>query len=230
MSDEIVKPAENAINPFQQASQEMAIHDNKEFAAASKSRDYLCRLQLCGSKSTLFSTNKVQRGDNVFIVNKDKFTNLGQTVDLLIMAWRPKALDMNEDPPLSFYDMDSAGFKDVQLRSKDQNSRCSWGPEYLVWIPQIKEFSTMHLGSATMRGDAPDLHKLMGLGCTLGWRVAGPNKKGQTWDSWVFSPCSSPFENPTIEEYKKMIEKFQLEAKAKAPEKVEATPSDGRAR
>lgn len=208
----------------------LANQSEKVFDELSKSADYLCRLQLCGSNSTLCKTDAIVKGNYAYIVSKDKFIDLGPSVDIYPIVWRPKALDMSDDSPQAFYDPTSAEFKEVSARSNTKDSGCTYGPEYLVWIPSIKKFASLHFGSKTSRQDAPDLMKIVKerKAATLTWRKVGPNAKGQIWETITVGACSTPFDMPPIEDYNQAIQKFQDEQNKKGPEK--ASTDAGRAR
>lgn len=216
----------NALAEIAAIAGNMQKYDDSQFETVAKSADYLCRLQLCGSASKLFKKNKIAKGNYAYIITSDDFKDLGSSVDVLPISWRPKALDMSGDTPMSFYDVNSTGFKEICAKSMQANSNCTYGPEYLVWVPAIKKFATLHYGSKTSRKDAKDMHQLLQKGATLTHRIV-ENDKG-IWESIVTSPCSTPFEMPPLDATRDAVEKFMTEATQKAPEK--ATPASGRAR
>jgi hypothetical protein len=192
-------------------------YDEKAFGQVSKNADYLCRMQLCGSNSNLVKKNKIAKGNYAYVITSEDFKDLGSSVDILPVCWRPKALDMSGDTPVSFFDPNSAAFKAVAERSGQTNSNCTFGPEYLVWIPSIKMFATLHWGSKTSRKDAKNIHALLQKPATMTHRIV-ENDKGQIWETFVISACSTPFEIPGKEEAMASITKFMNEAAQKAPE------------
>lgn len=224
MADEIVlaKSSDpNALAEIQKIVAGAIQPADQVFDSVSKSVDYLCRLQLCGSNSKLFKKNKIAKGNYAYIVAEDNFTDLGASVDILPIVWRPKALDMSGDSPVSIYDVNSPEFKDISARSMQQNSECTFGPEFLIWIPSNKKFASLHFGSKTSRKDAGDLRALLGKGATITHRIVENEK--YVWEAMVINPCSTPFELPLGEELQTAIDKFQTETAQKAPEKADAT-------
>jgi hypothetical protein len=192
---------------------------NETFDTISTAVDYFPRLQLCGSSSTLFKKNKIPKQHYASVLTDDKFNDLGLSVDILPLAWRPKALDMTGDTPLSCYDEKSATFKDIQTRSAVKDSKCAFGPEFLVWIPTIKTFACLFMGSKTARSEAGKVRELLSQGATLNSTVL--EAKGYIWEAIVVNPCTTPFELPSAAGLRSALEKFQAEAKAVAPERAE---------
>lgn len=208
---------------------QIAKYSGDLLADMSKRGDYLARLQLCGSSTDLVKDDKIKKGNYAYIVSKEVFIDLGEApLDIMPIVWRPLALDMNEKMPTSVYDEKSTMFKAIQERSKGTNSRCTWGPQFLVWIPKISKFAGLHLGSATNRPCGTMLDELRNKGATLSWRKC--SSEDYKWEGIVVNPCSTPFAIPAIAVLKATIDKFNLEATAKAPEAADNKVSKGRDR
>ncbi len=195
--------------------------DDSSFNIVSKSADYLCRVQLNTAKSKLFLENKAERGHYLYIVRDDQFKDLGKEMDCLPLCWRPKALDMNSNPPVSIYDVNSAAFKTIAAKAAVSNSMCAYGPEFLVWLPTIKTFASFFMGSQTARGDSKDVRARLLKPSTLTHRIC-KNKKGQTWETPIVKPCSTPFDGPEEAALREAIDKFNNEASAPAPVPADA--------
>ncbi len=227
MSNELAKQDESALAKLQEIAAGQIQQSDDVFDTISKSGDYLCRLQLCGSNSKLFKRGKIGKGHYGYIVTEDTFTDLGLSVDILPICWRPKALDMSGETPVQIFDINSPEFKDISARSMLANSECTFGPEFLVWVPSIKKFASLHFGSKTSRKDAPDLRKLLMKGATLTHRIIETER--YVWEAMSVGPCSTPFEIPTEEAFKIEVDKFNTQAQQKAPERAD-TNTSGRAR
>lgn len=204
----------------------LANSSDSMFDEMAKGADYLCRLQLQGIKSTMVADGKIERGHYAYIISKEKYIDLGLSVDILPITWRPRAIDMSGDTPVSFFDPASAEFKDVSDRSFLQDSNCTFGPDFLVWIPEAKHFASLHFGSKTARIDAPALKQLMDQtkAATLTYRTI--KKPKYTWDAMTVNPCSTPFDLPPVDKMTVQIQKFVDEQNRKGPVKADVPPAE----
>ncbi len=211
------------------AGNALATASDDVFADMAKGADYLCRLQLQGSNSKLVKLKKIPCGHYAYITTKENFLDLGESVDVLAITWRPRALDMSGPTPVSFYDPKTPQFKDVADRSFVSDSNCTFGPDFLVWIPEIKRFASLHWGSRTARLDAPAFKAMMDENkpCTLSCRII--EKPKFVWEAMTVNACTAPLVLPDMERTQDQVEKFKKEQSAKAPEKADA-PATNRPR
>lgn len=131
--------------------------------------------------------------------------DLTAEVVVLVIAWRPKALRLG-DGVLAFYDVENPEFRKIQEEADKQDSGCMFGPEYLCYIPSVKEFATFFMGSKSARNESSNMKALLGKGATL--RSQKLSNKKYTWQSPQVIPCTTPFELPPIEEIKEIATKF----------------------
>jgi len=178
-------------------------HDDSVFDKIAAGK-FLPRIQFMSSASE-------QCKDGSFPVNhyalfKSKTPiDLTAEVNVLVVSWRPKALRIG-DAVMAFYDVENAEFKKIVEESDVQDSGCMYGPEFLCYIPAMKEYATLFMGSKSARNESPNLKALMGKGATL--RSQKISNKKYTWQSPQVVPCSTPFDLPAIEELKKIAEQF----------------------
>lgn len=209
--------------------------DDSVIDAMTSGSAFLPRMQLMTSSSKAckedgFTINSFAR------VQGDKTTELGKQVDGLILARRPKAVDFQSDPVICVYDpkLDAEGnmtgiFKDLVDRSGGQDSGIMWGTEFLVWIPQTREFMTLFMGTKSGRIEASSM-----LAVYKSWKK-GEKKvpaatfeakriknKSYTWYVPTCRPCSTPFDMPDVKEVISQIEAFE-NPKETAPELAEDT-------
>lgn len=120
MSGELVPLAEMGIVPSKFA-------DDKVFAGMS-SGGFLGRLQLFGSNSDAAKEGKIAMGNYGLVSGKD-IEDLGKEVNVIILSWRPKALqiDQAENTVITVFDHTDAKFRDIQNRSEEPNSGCMFG-------------------------------------------------------------------------------------------------------
>src|SRR6188472_3005005 len=63
----------------------------------------------------------------------DEITDLGPSIDLLVLARRPKAVDMSDsDEIITSFDPDSAKFTRMAAKSLEKEPNCMYGPSFLV--------------------------------------------------------------------------------------------------
>lgn len=127
--------------------------NDEDFAQVSSSSEYLPRLQICGSSTDIAKEGKIKIGHIALIKTKDSFIDLGEQVMALVIAYRPKALQLG-DEIVACYNPKSELFAKIKSQSDVQDSGCMFGPEYLIWIPEIKQFATFYLSSKTARNEA----------------------------------------------------------------------------
>lgn len=199
--------------------------DDEDFSLSTKSGDWLPRLQLMTSNSEPCKGGKFPI-NHYAVVEGQNFADLGETVDILVIAWRPKAIEIG-DEIITIHDPKHDEFKRIQAKSEEPNSGCMYGPEYLVWIPQSKQFVTYFMGSKSARRESPALRALLHNAATLKSHEVKTSK--YTWYAPTVTQCSTPFDLPEAEEIKKQVEKFNNPPETQV-ERVEEKPEAERAR
>lgn len=166
---------------------------------------YLPRLMLYGSNSDPVKTETTQIGYSL-VEGKDNFNYLGRDVDVLVIAWRPKAISMG-DQVIANHNPDSPEFKRIQdlaLNTKDSN--CMYGPEYLVWVPALRKFATFLMGSKTARNESSKMQARLRQAATLKTKLY--ESKDFKWHGPQILACSTPFDFPTSEELTEVVTAF----------------------
>lgn len=196
-------------------------YDADDVNALLKS-SFLPRLQVCGSSTDVVKEAKVTMGAYGLVYDKTRCVDLSKEIDILVLAFRPKALRIPKDGtnPLSYFNRLSPEFKRVQDESKIKDSGCMFGLEFLVYVPKTEEFATFYLGSFSARKEAPSLLLQMkknpdgterdgyGPAKVTCKTTLTKNKKGQSWHIPQFFSCSSdlsslPETGDVVEEVKK---------------------------
>lgn len=200
---------------------------DQDFLGLASSSKYFPRIQLFGSSSKLVKQGKFPTGHYGLVTKKDSADDLGESFDCIAVDVRAKAMDLGIDPPISVFNKDSEQFKELQERSKEQNSSCMWGPEFLVWLPNLKRFATMLFGNPTMRREAPNLYALRGHAATCKTQFIDHKVYGG-WHGPVVVKCSTPLANmPTEEEINAALETFRNPTSTEVePETAEEDESD----
>ena len=183
------------------------------FGSIVSGGDYLPRFQLFGSKSDACAEGKIGIG-HYGLVKDDVITDLTPEVDIIIVSWRPKAIQSGDDFLIDYYpDVDEKGniqnpiFKRIVELSGVKDSGCMYGPEFLVWIPSANSFATYHLNSKTGRREARNMEPLLGKAATLKCRLIEQGK--YKWHGPVVIPCSTSLDTPSEEDIREEWTKFQ---------------------
>lgn len=176
----------------------------------TKAGDYLERIQLYQGSSGACKENKIQPG-KYGVPKSDAVDELGDAIDLLVIAAKPKALEtyQNGDQPLAVHDSASAEFQRIKDRAENEDdSGCMYGIEFLVFERSTGKFYTYFASSASARREAGKMIPREGiLPVTLSAKFC---KKGRnSWHAPVVTKCSTPFTNvPAVDKIKAQVEKF----------------------
>lgn len=197
---------------------------DEQFNAIAVSSNYLPYIQLYGGNSDACKTGKIPIGTYGVVRSKDNIENLTPMVDVLVLAWRPRAMNTSGEEIVTVYNPESPVFKKIAEDSETQNSGCMYGPEFLLWLPTAKPtcFATFFMSSKTSRRESPNMRALKGKAATLKAHLIETKKF--KWHGPVVVPCSSfSYEIPDEVEIVDIMKKFgnppetELE---KAPETV----------
>lgn len=180
--------------------------DDAAFSTLS-SGNFLPRLQLMNSGSDPVKLGKINQGHYGLVRSKDTVEDLTREAPVLAFAWRPKALDMSGDTVISVFNPKSAEFLRIQNKSEEQNSRCMYGPEFLVWVPSVESWATFFFGNPTMRRVAAELKALMNKSPAL-LRSNLIRGKVHSWFGPVISIYSQGVKQPDQQEAIEVINKF----------------------
>ena len=201
-------------------------YDDKAFDATSSSNTYLPRLALLTSSSEACKSGEFMV--NHFALQKDSQNiDLGTEVDILVLAWRPKAMDMSGDVIITSYESESESFRNIQAKADVKDSKCMFGPEFLVYVPKVQQFMTFFCGSKSSRREAAGVKGRMHKAATL--KPKKCETKDYTWFVATAHDCSTPFNLPEMDAIKEQIEKFN-NPPAPTIEKIAAPATGGRER
>jgi hypothetical protein len=130
------------------------IGSDLDFDAIARSSDFLPRLQLY-TKGKAVNRKLVQPGNYGIPVTDDEVTDLGDEIDILPLARRPKAIDL-KDPEniVAVYDVNDPEFKRIQAQSAEKESGCMYGPSFLVYERSTGQFLEFFCGTKSARMEA----------------------------------------------------------------------------
>ncbi len=220
---------ENALVPvdFVEQLPSTQVGTDEDFDAIAKSSDFLPRLQLY-TKGKAVNKKLVQPGNYGIPVTDDEVTDLGDQIDLLPLARRPKAIDLKDaENIVAVYDVNDPEFQRIQVQSGEKESGCMYGPSFLVIERSTGLFLEFFCGTKSSRTEAKRIFPYLPL--TQAKIDANPTLAGQesrnampvtmksrlvekgqwSWHVPVAVKCSTPFTKlPPTEAIVKEIAKF----------------------
>jgi hypothetical protein len=192
----------------------------------AKGADFLGRLQLF-TKGKAIDKGHIRPGHYGIPEAADEITDLGDNIDVLVLARRPKALDMTDkDAIIVSYNNESPEFKRIAAQSMEKESNCMYGPSFLVFERSSGRFLEFFCGSKSTRSEAKKIYPFLPLTeadikarkladvpphgplpMTLKSKLV--EQKTYSWHVPVVVKCSTPFRNlPTRERIVAEITKF----------------------
>lgn len=196
------------------------------FKKTTQSGDYLPRLQLMTSNSEMVKDDKFPM-NHYALVRDQNYADLGKEVDVLLIEWRPKAIEIDEQI-LAVYDPDDAEFVRIQAESAKKDTGCMYGPEFLIWVPKAEEFATFFMGSKSSRREATSVRALLKKAGTLKSKKISTSQ--YTWYSPVIEKCASVFDVPGKDAILEQWEKFTNPPKSEVEKAPDKEDKDKRAR
>lgn len=201
---------------------DLAVYEDVE--NLTKSNNFLSRIQLV-TKGKYVDAGKIAPGHYaVPQPGGEDIVDLGDTIDILPLCVRSKALDMSDtDNVVAVYDRNSAEFKDIEARSEIANSNCMCGPSFLVFERNTATFYEYFMGTKSALAESGKLVPFCPLGKAAadarGVEPHGPlpatlttryvKRKTYGWHVPVVNKCSEPFTNlPPLEIVRNEVEKF----------------------
>lgn len=221
---------------------------DEDFESLSNATNFLQRLEL-KSKGVLVDMQVVKPGSYCVPKGNNEADDLGNKIDLLVLAKKPKALDMSDkEAVIVSYERGSEVFADIEERSATQNSHCMYGATFLVFERSTRKFYEFFCGTASLRRVIGEVSAAMTLTQeqidARGLKNVEPhgpitlnftskitkNAQGNTWFVPVITPSSNPIQLDQKEfaQAVKEITKFTTLDES-GPEKVTEGAS-GRAR
>ena len=188
--------------------------------AAVPTNSFTPRIQLKTSASNEVKAKTFPVDHYALIYSNQPLIDLGERVDVLVLAKRPVAMDMSdkEHPIFVHYPKcDENGqptgeFKRIMDKSildmtmKVSNKTCSYGNEFLLYIPVKKTFATLSCTSVSGKWVAPfieaNIHKPVTLSSVFHDKGANPFQKMHVTE------CSTPFDAPDMGNLKVELQKF----------------------
>ena len=210
------------------ATQQKATEE--ELAVVSSGGKYFPRLRLMIANSKPCKKPLDEGGfpvNHYALVQGQNLQDLGKHLDVLPLVYRPKALDTSETI-INSYTPSSEQFQRIMAEADVKDSGCTFGPEYLCWVPSIKAFATFFMNSVSSRNEAPAMKARLGKPCTLKSQHIDPPKSKYDWYAPTVVACTTPFEMPLKKDLLAATEKYNALEDTKIEKVSEETPGDDR--
>lgn len=199
------------------------------FNDVATATEYLQRLQLI-SKGKYVDSRQAQGGDYAVIIDSDTCKSLGDTVDLLVLERRHKAIDMSDtNNILVSHDPTSELYSTIRANSSVKDSGCQYGVEFLVAERSTAKLYAFFFGTKSLRRVLQTMYGYMALTADqikarklegvkphppLPVTLTTKNVRQKTYSWFVpeFQDCSTPFNSeqlPAPEKIKEEIIKFR---------------------
>jgi len=215
--------------------------DDKAYGELSQGNEFLGRLQLF-SKGGAINKGLIKPGHWGIPESDEDIIDLGVSIDCLVLARRPKALDMSDkDAIIGNYDMESDEFKRIADASAGQDSGCMYGPSFLVLERSSGRLLEYFCGTKSTRSEAKKIYPYLPLTAQdiVARKLAADTephaplpftmktklveRKHFSWHVPVVLKCSTPFKAlPEMAVIVKEIERFinpPADGVEKVPEK-----------
>jgi len=221
MSNELV-PFANKLNMLP-AVREDVVETLDEVA---KGTDFLPRIQLI-TKGKYVDEGKISPGRwGVPQPGGDDIEDLGDKIDVIVLDYRPKALDVSDkDAIIASYDTNDPEFQ--RIKTAPKNTGCMWGPSFLVLERTTGKLFELFFGNKSGRNEAAKLRPFLynREPASLGIRYKKMPDYG--WHVPVITKCSEPFAEDamkvTVEQINQEVEKFRNPEKGAEKVDEEAT-------
>ena len=187
---------------------------------------FLPRLQLMTGNSKKCKLNEFPI-NKFALISGQEHIDVGEPVDVLVLVWRPKAIDTGAEEMIVSHDIEDPEFQRIQEASDVKDSGCMYGQEFLVYVPTHKKYATFFMGTKTSRREAPNMLALCQKAATL--RAGHIQTKKYDYFSPQVVKCSTAFELPDKKDVLEQIADFN-NPKAQKVERVEKDPKSAETR
>lgn len=206
MSTELATVSNDELNSILAAHQP---NGKTGLAEVTKAGDYLPYISLMSSNSKEVKSGEFPVGH--FALRQGRtMKDLGKKVVMLLLDVRPKAMRFTPDVK-SFFDSSDPAFQEIMEKADEKNSKMTFGPEFLVWLPgeSLNCFATYYLGNKTGRNESPNLIARIENGTRICVQEAFLiESKDYSWHGPRTHPYDLDYSRPPREALVAELEKF----------------------
>jgi hypothetical protein len=205
----------------------------------AKGSEFLSRVQLI-TKGKYVDTGKIAPGHwGIPQPGGEEIDDLGESIDVVPYAVRPKALDMSDKEAIvAVYDTKDPEFQ--RIKNAPKNTGCVWGPSFLVLERSTGRLLELFFGNKSGRNEAGKLKPFLpteeneGNPAPATLNIRYVKKPDFAWHVPVVTKCSEAFDpaniKVTADQLLEEREKFLNPPKGaeKVPEEDQATKKRAR--
>lgn len=192
----------------------------KEFTKST----YMPYIQLMGSGSNAVKERKISVGNFALCRGKDDFDDLGEEALVVVCNYRARAMEFGDSGVQSYYDPENTEFQRIKEVALGSGGDCSYGLEYLLWLPEQGVFATYFGGNATARKRVEDFIGVMKKPATMKSVYIDPPRSKFSWYGPTIEGVEIDVVPPESSEFKTVMDKFKNPPK----NEVEAADEDSR--
>lgn len=170
------------------------VKDTKVYKVGNAAASKLENIRLITRCST---PNHFTEGHYVVKHSRSRSTGFGSSVDVILLASRPMAIDMscNKEPAIISRDFHSEIFKDITKRSYERGSYCQFGVSFLVYERYTQKPYELFLGTPGRRRLIPDFSSYREQGIPVTLMSVKMENEHFSWYDMKLEECKTPFTN-----------------------------------
>jgi len=189
------------------------VRDTKVMEEMAPTWDSAPFVRLVQSQSPLtLPPHRMNAGTFVLHKNKNEVIDLGESIDVVIVDWRPKAMHIDQATKKVTveYDRESEKFHEIQEAAKARAQGYFWGFEFLIYLNDVGEHVHLYCNNLTLQNVArSELIHYMQKAVTLKSHMLKKESTGHQWFAFSCSECTAPPQVPIdLEEMKEHHAKF----------------------
>ena len=169
---------------------------------------FLPRIQLCGGNNDFAKEGKIGIGRFAFIRNKDDFVDLTNEFQFFAIGYRFAAMRFASGNVEQYFNPNSDDFKRLQAESEEKDSKCAYGPQFLIWVPAVHDFATYLFGSKSARPEGRNMRRCMDLNSAGTMKSRLVTSKDYKWHVPFVIPFSGAIDVFDTEAARVLAEKF----------------------
>jgi hypothetical protein len=169
---------------------------------------FLPRVQLV-TKGKFVDKGKIAPGHYGVPSGDDDIIDLGESIDVLVLAARTKALDTTQDPPLAVFDESDEVYQEIVDRASTSDSGCMHGPSFLFFERNTGAFYEFFCGNKSSRMESQNIGQHLPVSEEqaeqFGIEAKGPTqftlrakyieRPRYSWHAPQVGKCSTPINN-----------------------------------
>jgi len=191
------------------AGQDLAALDSLSKSAGKSDFTRRVKLFVAGKNVDL---DQIKKGNFGFFASKEDLVDLGQSMDVLVIARKAKAVDLSDTSNVIVEnDVNSPEFQRIMADADVKDSGCSFGPCYLLYERTTDTFLEFFCGNKTARYESSVINSYLPTAdhgpkpMTLGRELI---EKGRfSWFGPKASDCITPFS--TLPEADRLVAKVE---------------------